>query len=223
MEAALSVNHLTFKTDRTLLNNATLEVYAGKFVTLMGENGSGKTTLVELLMGIRRPVSGEILFWGEKPTLGRRAEINKKVGWVVSARESYPLGISIRAFLEAVSPFYPTWDWELTTRLENAFQLDPSKRLSTLSLGEQSKVKLIKALAFHPKLLILDELTANLSPKSKKSILQTLLALFSEGDMGILYVSHSNEEAQKLSDRILVIEEGRICDRTEEVSHAKRD
>lgn len=218
METALSVNQLKFNTDRSMVVEASFEVRAGEFITLMGENGSGKTTIVELLMGLKRSRSGEILFWGERPTLSRRAEINKKVGWVVSSRESYPLGISIQSFLESISFFYPTWDWNLTQQLGKAFQLDLSKKISTMSLGEHSKVKLIKALSFHPKLLILDELTANLSPKSKQSIIQTLISLFSEGDMGILYISHSNEEAQKLSDRVLIIEDGRVCTLNQEAS-----
>ncbi len=204
------MEHVKFAPGRPLLGDVSFEISVGKFVTLMGENGCGKTTLVELLMGIRIPQEGKILFWGEEPTLFSRGKINEKVGWVVSAKESYPIGTSIKTLLEALAPLYSSWDWDLVGRLERAFQLDLSKKLSTLSLGEHSKVKLIKALAFHPKLLILDELTANLSPASKSSIIQTILDLFAEGDMGILYISHSNEEANKLSDSILVLENGMI-------------
>lgn len=217
---ALTLKQVKFHTDRLFLKDVTLSVSPGEFVTLMGENGSGKTTIVELLMGLRNPRAGEILFWGERPGLMNRGEINKRVGWVISGRESYPLRTSILSLFEAISPFYPTWDWDLTKQLAEEFQLDLSKRLSTLSLGEQSKVKLIKALAFHPKLLVLDELTANLSPKSKGSILRTLLSLFAEGDMGVLYISHSNEEAQKLSDRVLLIEDGCVLNTSPEVHHA---
>ena len=86
--------------------------------------------------------------------------------------------------------------------LVQRFQLDGSKTLTSLSLGEQSKIKLIKALAFKPDLLVLDELTANLSPDSKQVILQELLDQFSLRTMSVLYVSHSNEEAMRLSDAV---------------------
>ena len=131
----------------------------------------------------------------------------------MSYRETYPPFLTVADFLLALRSLYPKWDTTLEAHLINRFNLDISKRLNHLSLGESSKVKLLKALAFRPELLILDELTANLSDESKKTILAVLIDLFSETDIAVLYISHSREEAVKLSDRILSLTPSGLTER----------
>ena len=185
-----------------IATNLDLTVKSGEFVTIMGENGSGKTTLVDCIFGRRSPLSGDIRFWGRENQLRNRKVINSKVGWVISQSESYPLFVTVERLLRKVSLAYETWNWTLCERLMREFKLEPTKPARHLSLGEHSKIRLIKALSFEPELLVLDELTANLSPSSKDAIIAALIDLFSTREMSVLYVSHSNEESIKLSDRI---------------------
>ena len=199
----LKVENLSMSFSKPLFTGISLELQKGEFVTLMGENGTGKTVFLECLMGVRSPSTGNILFWQQQHRGKARGDINRKTGWVCSQGENFPPLMKIGRLLKWTSTIYPSWDESLCQRLLQNFQLDPEKRLSNLSMGESSKVRLIKALAFKPELLILDELTANLSEPSKDAVLSILLELFHDQNMSVLYISHSTEEAIKLSDRVL--------------------
>ena len=202
----LSLKNVTVGHRKPLTAGVDLDVAPSEFVTLMGENGIGKSTLIDCLMGLASPLSGEILFWG-KPNEGRhRSIINQSVGWVISQHETYPLFTTIDGFFDSIAPLYPSWNWDVCERLCRDFELDTKKRLVHLSMGEHSKVRLVKALSFEPRLIILDELTANLSPASKEVLLAALLDMFASREMSVLYVSHSKEEAIMLSDRVLYLD-----------------
>ncbi|MES2964014.1 MAG: hypothetical protein V4760_08990, partial [Bdellovibrionota bacterium] len=107
--------------------------------------------------------------------------------------------------ITATRELYSKWNHELFSKLASEFNLDLKSRIGTLSSGEASKFRLLKAVSFEPKLLILDELTANLSPQSKEAITRLLLDRFSSGEMSVLYVCHSTDEALRLSDRVLTL------------------
>lgn len=175
--APLAIENLAVSFHRKpLFSHLSLALEPQQFVTIMGENGAGKTVLVETLMGYHAPSAGTIRFWG-KPFAGRRRpELNRAIGWVLSHREDYPPGLSIAGLFRILHKCYRTWDHAFVDDLVDQFQLDLTKALTSLSLGEQSKVKLIKALAFKPTLLVLDELTANLSPVSRRFKEQALSA-----------------------------------------------
>ncbi len=190
---------------KAIFQNLSLDVAQGEFVTIMGENGAGKTVLIEALMGYIRPSHGRVSYWGSEFKGQARRGLNNKIGWVLSHREDYPVGLTVKRFLDLHAACYATWDAAFVTELLAKFQLDIGKQLLTLSLGEQSKVKLIKALAFNPEMLVLDELTANLSPDSKQSIIDALIDRFSTGSLSVVYISHSDEEALRLSDRIFAL------------------
>jgi ABC-2 type transport system ATP-binding protein len=205
VQIPLSVQDLSVGFSKPIFEKLNIEIQEKEFVTLMGENGVGKTTLIDTLMGYRSPYTGIVRFWGEEFSGDLRATINQKVGWVISHPEIYPAGLSIEGLLTSIKGLYSAWDNSLELKLANAFNLDLRKKLTHLSLGERSKVKLIKAIAFRPQLLVLDELTANLSQESKQAILEVLIDLFANSQMAILYISHSKDEALKLSDRVVYL------------------
>jgi ABC-2 type transport system ATP-binding protein len=201
----LEIRNLSVKFNKPLFEGVNLVVHRKQFITLMGENGSGKTTLLDCIMGCLKPQSGEILFWGRKHQGADRRVINSKVGWVVSQKENYPPLMTVEKLLSEVAKIYPSWNKQLCDKLLESFQLDRTKKLMSLSMGENSKVRLIKAISFEPQLLVLDELTANLSPDSKKSMIDTLIDLFASLELSVLYVCHSKEEAVHLSDEIYIL------------------
>ena len=204
--APLSIEGLTIGfRGKDIFQDVSLEVQRNEFVTLMGENGAGKTVLIEALMGYLTPKKGRISFWGSEFAGATRPSLNDRIGWVLSHREDYPIGLTVGRFLDLHAACRRNWDGAFVQELLLKFQLDVSKQLASLSLGEQSKVKLVKALAFSPELLVLDELTANLSPESKQSILDAVIDRFSTGAVSVLYVSHSNDEALRLSDRVCLL------------------
>jgi ABC-2 type transport system ATP-binding protein len=198
---------------KTLLRNCSLELHPNMFVSLMGENGSGKTSLISAMMGYIRPSCGQITFWNSEFDGSARAKLNNRIGWVLSHREDYPVGLTVGQFLDLHEACRSNWDRVFANDLLCRFDLDIRKQISSLSLGEQSKVKLVKALAFHPELLVLDELTANLSSDSRQAILDVLLDEFSRGTLSVLYACHSKEEAVRLSDRVCLLTPDGIVER----------
>lgn len=201
---ALSVRDLTVRIGkRQIFSNVSFNLAQGQFVTLMGENGVGKTTLLETLFGLRDSMAGQVLFFGKPLKDWETGDLNSLVAWVPSSPEEYPSGLTITDLIDSIKRMYPSWNEELCSRLCQEFSLDLRKDLSTLSMGEHSKVRLIKALSFEPHLLVLDELTANLSQASKDAVLRAIIELFAKTKMAVLYVCHLREEAVKLSDQIL--------------------
>jgi ABC-type multidrug transport system ATPase subunit len=190
---------------KVLFKNVNLELKPGEFITLMGENGAGKSTLIDCLMGQLTPRTGHVKFWGQANEGSARYQIQNQVGWVLAQKDSQAPWLKISDVTRAIRSLYTGWNEALFSELASDFNLDLNSRVGTLSSGEASKFRLLKAIAFEPKLLILDELTANLSPDSKTAITRILLDRFSNGDMSVLYVCHSVDEALRLSDKIFTL------------------
>jgi ABC-type multidrug transport system ATPase subunit len=200
----LSVENLSLSIDHTFLfQELNFQLKPHQFVSVMGENGIGKTCLLEALLGIRKFQKGKVLFWGKSMQEIDRSAFYSKVGWVTSNVEAYPFGSKIFELFNFIKTVNPHWNDQLAQSLCDNFKLSSTKKLSDLSLGEHSKVKLIKAIALEPKLLLLDELTANLAPESKIAVLSVLMDVFSRTDMSVIYICHTKEEAIRLSDRVL--------------------
>lgn len=207
MSSVLSLENLKVGYSKPLFENLNLEINESEFVTIMGENGSGKSTLIKTILGLMKQEEGDIRFWGEVLDEKNHESVFQKLGVVLSGRESGLSPVGISDYLKELSKFYPSWDNKLMMKFFLEFDLDPSKKFYQLSLGEFSKVKLIRALSYRPKLLILDELTANLSARSKEVVLKHLIEEFSEHQMAVLYISHFKEEASRISDRVFDLSE----------------
>ncbi len=193
-----------------IFKDFSFEVEKHQFISLMGENGAGKTCLLETLLGLRKTSSGQTLFWGKRLQNISHEDFYKRVAYVSSSQESYPPGISVGELLQQLQSIYPSWNANLAQQLLEDFRLEEHKKLSHLSLGEHSKIRLIKAIAFEPELIILDELTANLSPTSKDAVQNALIDMFARTQMSVLYVCHSHEEALRLSDQIITLGDSHV-------------
>ena len=163
--------------------------------------------MLEAVVGVRRIASGKILYWGKPRHEYDRSEFFSNIAWVAASPEAYPSGCKVFELLEFMRIQYEQWNGKVADALCENFKLPLDKRLSELSLGEHSKIRLIKAISFEPKLLLLDELTANLSPESKAAVLSALIDVFSRTEMSVIYICHAKEEANRLSDKILELTE----------------
>jgi ABC-type multidrug transport system ATPase subunit len=200
----LSIENLSLAIGHTILfKDLNFQLEPHQFVSVMGENGVGKTCLLEAILGTRKVQKGKVLFWGKPMQEIERSELYSKIGWVTSNVETYPFGSKIFELFDFIKATCPNWNVQLAQNLCKDFKLSSTKRLSELSLGEHSKVRLIKAISFEPRLLLLDELTANLSPDSKITVLSVLMDVFSRTEMSVIYVCHAKEEAIRLSDRVV--------------------
>lgn len=197
------------------LTDVSLDIEEGKFVSIIGSSGSGKSTLLNLLGGLDRPTSGDVILDGkaifemddEALTIFRR----RKIGFVF---QNYNLVPILNVYENIVLPI------ELDgTKIDTAYVdkiMDvlglPEKKFSMpnqLSGGQQQRVAIARALIHKPKVLLCDEPTGNLDSQSGKEVLRLLRELQSEDGQTIIMVTHDGNIADQ-ADRIVRIEDGQI-------------
>ncbi len=195
-------------------DHVSLQVEKGEIHALLGENGAGKTTLVNILFGLYQPDSGEI-FWRGEPAAFRspREAIAAGIGMVqqhfslvrrMSVLDNVILNLSDNRFLlDRVSA-----EKRLTALTEKyGLTVDPQARISDLSVGEQQRVEILKALYRDAELLILDEPTGVLTPQETTQFFDVLRSLKREG-YGIIIITHRMSEIMAISDRVTILRDG---------------
>ena len=189
-----------------------LELEPGIVLGLIGPNGAGKTTLIQCLVGLLRADSGEIKVFGRSNNL-HRPEWKLDIGYVGDVQGFYE-GWSAEKNLNFVSQFYPDWSSRRVTELAERFQFPLKKRAKDLSTGNRVKLSLIMALAYSPRLLMLDEPTSGMDPVVRAEVLDVLFEVMETGDRAILYATHILPEISRLVDELAFIDNGRIRLRT---------
>jgi sulfate transport system ATP-binding protein len=198
------------------LDNLDLDVPGGELVALLGPSGSGKTTLLRIIAGLEPADSGTIRFHGQDAT-GQPVR-ERQVGFVfqhyalfrhMSVFENIAFGLRVRP--RKVRPS----DAEIRDTvmgLLRLVQLDvlADRRPSELSGGQRQRVALARALAVKPKVLLLDEPFGALDAKVRKELRRWLRRLHEEVHVTSVFVTHDQEEALEVSDRVVVLNEGRI-------------
>jgi general nucleoside transport system ATP-binding protein len=194
-----------------------LEIHAGEVHALLGENGAGKSTLSNIITGLYRPDEGSLELHGEPVTLrSPRDALERGVGMVhqhfrlvqpFTVAENIALGdqrdrrlVPDRAALERSVV-------ELADRFGLA--VDPRARIWQLSVGEQQRVEILKALYRDASVLILDEPTAVLTPQEARALFGTLRAMAADG-RAVVFISHKLHEVLEVSDRVTVLRGGRV-------------
>lgn len=200
------------------LAGVNLAVRRGEIFGLLGPNGSGKSTLIRLVATLLLPDSGQIVVFGhdaQREPLAVRRLINR-----VSADAAFFKGLSAMENLLFAARLYGLSGREARRRALDILArlgLDaPSlhRPLEQLSRGMQQKVAIARAFLTTPVLLLLDEPTIGLDPHSRREVQRFILEVRADHDASVLLTTHAMEEAERLSDRIAIIDEGRIiaCD-----------
>jgi len=200
----------------TALNNVDLEIPSGELVALLGPSGSGKTTLLRIIAGLEFPDSGTVRFDGND--ISARTARERRVGFVfqhyalfrhmtvfeniafglrVRPRELRPQRAQIRAKVQELLKLI---------QLENLADRFPSQ----LSGGQRQRVALARALAVEPSVLLLDEPFGALDAKVRLELRRWLRQLHDEIHITSVFVTHDQEEALEVADRVVVMNEGRI-------------
>ncbi|MBD3867410.1 MAG: ATP-binding cassette domain-containing protein [Acidobacteria bacterium] len=126
----------------------------GQVIGLVGPNGAGKTTLLEALAGLRPLDSGSARVFGKDPWIDP-VTVRSDLGYMT---DDMPLfAMKAGHLMELLSGYYPTWDAELVSDLMDRFRIDPGKQAGKLSRGQGTRLRLITAMAFRPRVLLLDE------------------------------------------------------------------
>lgn len=193
---------------RAVVDGVSFAVEEGEIFGILGPNGAGKTTTVECVEGLRVPDGGRIRVAGHDPVAD-----HEKVARVLGAQlqqSELQARLTVREALELYAAFYPhPADWRpLAERLGLADKL--GTRFAKLSGGQQQRLFIALALIGNPRVVVLDELTTGLDPRARRNTWQLIEEVRSSG-VTVLLVTHFMEEAQRLCDRIAVIDKGRIA------------
>jgi len=179
----------------------------GKVVGLVGPNGAGKTTLLECLAGLRRTNGGEIRVFGLDPW-SSPVIVRSSLGFMSDDMPVFDMRIG--PLLRTLSGYYATWDAALVDELLERFKLDPGKKASELSKGQGTRLRLITAMAFRPRVLLLDEPASGLDLAGRHSLLKSVLDVVYDPSRSVVISSHVLRDVERVSDRLLVLNEGRV-------------
>ncbi|MFD8910721.1 ABC transporter ATP-binding protein [Streptomyces sp. NPDC059575] len=193
---------------RAVVDGISFAVEEGEIFGVLGPNGAGKTTTVECVEGLRVPDAGRVRVTGLDP-VADHAEVARVLGAQLQQSELQPR-LTVREALELYASFYPApADWRtLAERLDLTDRLNT--RFARLSGGQQQRLFIALALIGSPRVVVLDELTTGLDPRARQDTWQLIEEVRASG-VTVLLVTHFMEEAQRLCDRIAVIDKGRVA------------
>jgi len=207
MSSAIRIERLTKKFGRVeALRGLNLDVPEGAIYALVGPNGAGKTTAIKILMNIFSPTTGRAEVLGMEST--RVAGPAFTLIGYVSENQELPDWMTVDAFLAYLRPFYPSWDRDLETELVKQLQLPLDRKLGRLSRGMRMKASLASALAYRPKLIVLDEPFGGLDPLVRDEVIEGLLDRAPEAT--IFLSSHDLAEIENMASHVGYLQEGRL-------------
>lgn len=219
--------------EKTAVNNLSLSIEKGEFIGIMGHTGSGKSTLVQMLNGLMKPTSGQVLLDGEDIWANPKdiRKIRFKVGMVFQ----YP---EYQLFEETVAKdiaFGPTNMGKSGAELEKA--VNDAARFTglkdellekspfDLSGGEKRRAAIAGVIAMNPAVLVLDEPTAGIDPMGRDVLLSQIVQYHKERKNTVILVSHSMEDIARVADKIIVMNKSNLVmfDKTKEVFSKGRE
>jgi ABC-2 type transport system ATP-binding protein len=207
MNSAIRTEHLSRSFGKVAaLTDVNFDVPAGAIYALVGPNGAGKTTAIKILMNILSATSGRAEVLG-LDSANLRGKAFTSIGYV-SENQQLPDWMRVSVFLDYLRPFYTTWDRDLERELIKQFQLPLDRKLGKLSRGMRMKAALASSLAYHPKLIVLDEPFGGLDPLVRDELIEGLLERASEAT--IFISSHDLAEIENLASHIGYLEQGRL-------------
>jgi putative spermidine/putrescine transport system ATP-binding protein len=211
--ARLSLDKLTRRFSEKLAVDAlSLEIASGELVALMGASGSGKTTTLRMVAGYEPPDSGHV--WLEGKDITTRAPRERGFGMVFQHYALFPhmtVGQNVAFGLEARGVSRAERSARAATALANVGLEGASPRaIQSLSGGEQQRVALARALVIEPPVLLLDEPLSNLDPNLRRSTRNELRATLRRLHLTALFVTHDQEDAFAVADRVALMENGRL-------------
>jgi ABC-2 type transport system ATP-binding protein len=209
VDTVIDVDNLSCRYDRVeAVNGISFTVKSGTVFALLGPNGAGKTTTIRALMNIIRPSGGEASVLGvDSRRLGPR-EL-ETIGYV-SENQQLPRWMTLAELLAYCRPFYPTWDDALCRKLVEDFDLPLDVRIGRMSRGTRVKAALVTALAYRPRLLVLDEPFGGLDPVVRDDLVHGVLERAGEEQWSVLISSHDLDEVERLVDGVAFLDAGRI-------------
>ena len=189
------------------LEIADWHVEPGQVIGLVGPNGAGKTTLLETLAGLRRKEAGSLNVLGADPWADP-VTVRSSLGFMSDDMPVFHMRIG--PLMRMLSGYYSTWDAALVEELLDRFKLDPRQKTSSLSRGQGTRLRLVTAMAFRPRLLLLDEPAAGLDLAGRHTLLKSVLEVVRDPERSVIISTHLLQDVERITDRLLVIEGGKV-------------
>jgi len=208
MSNILEINDVSKSYQNFMLQNVSFALPEGCIMGLIGINGSGKTTLINSVLNLIRIDQGDIKIFGmEHDNLATDAK--EKLG-VVYDENCLPEGLSIKQICNVFCRIYKSWDEKLYYSMIEKMEIPSSVSIGKMSRGNKIKVNLVVALAHHPRLLILDEITASLDPIMRNNIIALFREFVQDEKNSILFSSHITTDLETVADYITFIDNGKL-------------
>jgi putative spermidine/putrescine transport system ATP-binding protein/spermidine/putrescine transport system ATP-binding protein len=198
--------------DITAVDDVSFSIEDREFLTLLGPSGAGKSTLLELIAGFVEPTSGEI-YIDDNP-ISKKAPYERSIGMVFQSMALFPhMDVHDNiAFPLKMRRDDPSLIDDRVAEMLDLVELPgyEDRMPGELSGGQQQRVAIARALAFKPELLLLDEPLSSLDKKLRDTMREELLRIHEQTDVTTIHVTHNQEEALSMADRIAVVREGKI-------------
>ena len=199
--------NFSYKRNKLVINNVSLNIEKGYIHGLLGKNGTGKTTLLKQIAGLLFPDSGKIEVMGYNPQK-RQVGFLSNVFFLPEEFDVYKM--SIEDYVKTHSVFYPNFSMDDFDEFLNEFEIYKKKeKLTSLSFGTRKKVIIAFGLATHAKLMILDEPTNGLDIPSKSQFRKIILKAMNE-ETSIIISTHQVRDLHNLIDSIIILDNGNI-------------
>ena len=181
-----------------------LKLPAGKIIGLLGTNGSGKTTLLKLIAGILTPTAGGLSVCGEKIGVETKAMVS-----YLPERTYLNDWMKVEQIIDYFADFYGDFSREKAYAMLKSLEVDPKRKLKTLSKGTKEKVQLVLVMARNARLYLLDEPIAGVDPVAREFILDTILSNYNKGAT-VLVSTHLISDVEKVLDSFIFVRNGKI-------------
>lgn len=204
----IKIQGLTKKLEGFTLEDINIDLPKGYIMGLVGENGAGKTTLLNLILGLYKPSEGEIFIDGMTYQENEK-EIRNEIGYVL-VEDVFSGEMKLKEQADMYGKYYKNYDSSLFSEYSSRFELEEKRKYKKLSKGEKLKFQFAFALAHSPKLLILDEPTANFDPEFRDEFLRIITEFVADGEHSVLLATHMTDELDRIADYVTFLHHGTV-------------
>jgi ABC-2 type transport system ATP-binding protein len=200
---------LAYTLGEDVLRKLDWRLLPGQVVGLLGRNGAGKTTLLETLLGLREPQAGTVQLF-QQP-VGRLDDAARaRVGYVPQQSDLFE-AFTPAQLLAYFKSFYPRWNEAKVDGLMSRWDIARDKRIAKLSVGQQQRLSIIRALAHDPDLLVLDEPVSSLDPAGRRDFLRELVEGVLERGTTVVFSTHILSDLERVAFNLAFMNGGRIA------------
>ena len=192
-----------------ILHGVSFDVREGEVVTLLGRNGAGKTTLLQALLGLLEPQAGVVRLF-EQPVGRLDDAARSRIGYVPQQSDLFE-AFTPAQLLAYFKSFYPRWNEAKVEGLMSRWDIARDKRIGKLSVGQQQRLSIIRALAHDPDMLVLDEPVSSLDPAGRRDFLSELVEQVLERGTTVVFSTHILSDLERVAFNLAFMNGGRIA------------